>query len=501
MDFRRTTLEGYQLTVDTVFSQEETTESIVPDSFPDISRIISASGTAYLSAKQLNRGMLKMMGSVHICVMYMPENDVSPRALWLKVPFQCTGNDPKVKESDCFHASVLSVTTDAKILNPRKLFLKAEIKLGVKVYTQFKNEVIVDIAAAETESIQKKLCETQQNTLTAVVEKPFLFSDTLRCSQSKPQMDELLHYRIDSATAEARYIGKKLVCKGEISLVTLYRTGNDLNTARFELPFSQILDFESAADEGEAEVNVYLKNVECTLRDGEIDVSVEAALQARLWSSGNVLLLNDIYSTAVPLCVDRSVSEFCVSRESETRRETARKFCESGIPAKQVLDCAVSLAPHIIQRNDASFECQSEVTVGILYLSEDSALCAAEYSIPVKTAFEHSGEIQCRCACRPVGEAVAVPVTGGFEVRVEIEFIWEITRVESSQFVSNAEQIKNTDEVTQGPSVIVRMVGNGETLWDIAKSCRATISDICTANELDTERVEPGSVLLIPTKR
>jgi hypothetical protein len=84
---------------------------------------------------------------------------------------------------------------------------------------------------------------------------------------------------------------------------------------------------------------------------------------------------------------------------------------------------------------------------------------------------------------------------------VEIEFIWEITRVEISQFVSNAEQIKNTDEVTQGPSVIVRMVGNGETLWDIAKSCRATISDICTANELDTERVEPGSVLLIPTKR
>ena len=501
MDFQRTTLEGYQLTVDTVFSQEETTESIVPDSFPDISRIISASGTAYLSAKQLNRGMLKMMGAAHICVMYMPENDANPRALWLKLPFQCTGEDPKVKESDCFHVSVLSVSADARILNPRKLFVKAEIKFGVKVYTQFKNEVIVDITAAETESIQKKLCEVQQNTIAAVVEKPFLFSDTLRCSQSKPQAEELLHYRIDPAAAEARYIGNKLVCKGEMNLITIYRTGNELNTARFELPFSQILDLESAVSEGSPEVTVYLKNVECTLRGGEIDISVEAALQARLWTSGTVSLLNDIYSTAVPLIVDRSTSEFCISRELEAHRETAKKFCESGIPAKQVLDCHVSLAPHILQRDGAALECRSEAAVSILYLSEDDALCSAEYTIPIRTALKEAEDIQCKCACRPVGEAVAVPVTGGFEVRAEIEFIWEVTRIKSSQFVSKAEQSNDVDEMTQGPSVIVRMVGAGETLWDIAKSCRSTISDICMANQLTAERAEPGAILLIPTKR
>ena len=328
-----------------------------------------------------------------------------------------------------------------------------------------------------------------------------MFSDTLRHSQSKPQIEEILNYCIVPASVEARYIGKKLVCKGEMMLTALYRTGTEIYTARFELPFSQILELESTFDEGEPEVSVYLKDTDCTLRDGELDVSVEAAIQTSLWAQKTVSLLSDIYSTSVPLNVERTTGVFCTSRECETRRETARKFCESGIPAKQVLECSVFLTPGVMQRNSTSVECCTNGVVNILYLSEDNALCAVEYKIPVKCTLDVGEELLCACSCRPVGEAVAVPVTGGFEARIEVEFFWCVLRSDNRQFVSRAEQSKETAEPGSGPSVIIRMVGTGESLWDIAKSCRSTISDICTANELNTESAEPGTILLIPTKR
>ncbi len=62
----------------------------------------------------------------------------------------------------------------------------------------------------------------------------------------------------------------------------------------------------------------------------------------------------------------------------------------------------------------------------------------------------------------------------------------------------------DTDSVcdrSHQPSVILRQVGAGETLWDIAKAHLTTMEEIRQANAMDTERTEEGQLLLIPKKR
>ena len=51
------------------------------------------------------------------------------------------------------------------------------------------------------------------------------------------------------------------------------------------------------------------------------------------------------------------------------------------------------------------------------------------------------------------------------------------------------------------PSVVLRLVEEGERLWDIAKACHTTRSDIIQANELEDETVSGGRLLLIPRRR
>ena len=98
-------------------------------------------------------------------------------------------------------------------------------------------------------------------------------------------------------------------------------------------------------------------------------------------------------------------------------------------------------------------------------------------------------------------EAAATPVTGGLEIRFEAEFIYLITRNEEYSCISAVRPGEESECACERPSVVIRMVGEGERLWDIAKCCGSTVANIQTANAMTTEEAPCGTVLLIPRCR
>ena len=66
MELQRMVMEGYRPVSQGMFSQEETLESIVPDAFPDISRIVSAVGKVFLKDKELGEGSLRLSGTARV---------------------------------------------------------------------------------------------------------------------------------------------------------------------------------------------------------------------------------------------------------------------------------------------------------------------------------------------------------------------------------------------------------------------------------------------------
>ncbi len=500
LDFQRMRLERYEPVVDAVVTQEVTAENIVPDAFPDVSRVVCTFGDAYITAKQVLAHSAKLMGSIHLHVLYIPEGESVPRSLPLELPFQCSGDFPQISEQDAVHGSVLSATAETRALNPRKLFVKAEVKLRLFCYASKSYDVVCDIAAADP-TVQTQKAEYKSHSILAALEKPFSFSDTLRQSPTKPSIEELLTYRIVPTGVDARYIGNKLICKGIMLLSGLYRSGSEPFPMQFELPFSQILEFQSTFEDGTPDVTIAVKNLECNLRDGELDVVVDALIEATILSQQTVPLLSDLYSTTEFLDVERNAIPICTGAERGSSRGSVRKFCESGIPAKQILMTSMTLDPLRSQRSDNGTQYSTEAVVDLLYLSEDDALCGVSYALPLSCDVEVPQDCSCTCSCKPAGDVLAVPVTGGIEVRLEADFDWLMTKMESKPCVSSVKKGNAEISAVPQPSVMIRMVSQGETLWDIAKACRATVQDICMANELSSEHVAWGTMLLIPTKR
>lgn len=501
MELHRQTLEGYRLILDRPLAQEETLECIVPDALPDVARIVSATGVIFLKGRQTGAGSIRLTGTAKVTVLYIPEGEQSPRSMEADLPFQCVKDDPEVQEGCRIQLDAWVSACDARDMNPRKLLIRACLNFQVQVYEREMREITSD-ASGETEGeLEKQFLQRSDWTVAEVVEKGFVFSEVLRLPTSRPPMEQLLFTRLTLGGAEGKAIGKKLICKGEFHLTALYRSGGELLSAGFELPFSQIFELDQVIEEGEMELTVLCTSLQCDLQDGELAVNIEALAQAAVWVQNSLTLLCDAYSTGAPVDVERAGCSLQVSASWQERRETARQFCESGIPAKQVLDCCASVESLEWEQEGESLHCTTKLHVDVLYLTEDGALCSVGYSIPANCDVTASEAAECRCRCLPAGECTAVPVTGGLEVRCEVLFSWATSRSESVPCVLSIKPGVVPACQMPKPSLTIRRVGEGETLWEVAKSCGASIQDIRTVNELAEGEAEEGALLLIPVKR
>ena len=500
MELQRIVLEGYRPVSQGMFSQEETLESIVPDACPDISRIVSAMGKVFLKDKELGEGTLRLSGTARVSVLYIPEGEGTPRSMEVSIPFQCVRDDPQFHAGCPVQATVQAASADARTINPRKILVRVNLAVWAAAYRQERRELSSDVSCGAEAGMEKLFTSRKCSMIPDVMEKVFTFSDVLRPPASKPEAEELLLYRAELGAMDAKFIGKKLVLKGDVQLVVLYRSGEELTPVRFELPYSQIMDIGTASDDGVPEAVVTLKSVDCRLRDGELEVTLEALAQAAMWVRQSVTLISDAYCLKQPVDVERAPERLCTMAEHSSRRETARKLCESGIPAKQVLDCAVAVVSMTSAPVEGGVEFTAQTSASILYLSEDDAMCGVDVDIPVSCRVELPAGCTCSCTCRPMGEAAAVPVTGGLEVRFEAEFAWTTLREEQVNCVTELKP-GTLQETGVRPSVVIRRMERGEALWDIAKSCGSTVEDICSANGLASGEAQEGALLLIPARR
>src|SRR5699024_10516723 len=91
----------------------------------------------------------------------------------------------------------------------------------------------------------------------------------------------------------------------------------------------------------------------------------------------------------------------------------------------------------------------------------------------------------------------------GIEVRFPVDFAVEaISRRKVPAVISAKLDDEKPKDLSGQPSVVLRYLDGGESLWDLAKRYSTTGADILAANELETEADVPvDRLLLIPRKR
>jgi len=503
LEFKQDTISGYDTVAEVTLCQEETLESIVPDACPDILRIVDVCGQALLTGKQARDGLACVSGLVRAIILYQPEGEGSLRRMEVSLPFSCQAEAPGLTELGTVQASPRLRFAEARVLNPRKVLLRVDLAVDVTACQPMEMPLCCGVMETDDEICQLQY-HGEQYQICSVQEKPFTFREQVRLQGNQNDRPILLASRAQAVCSESKLIGSKLIFKGNVELTALVQESGGVLTSEHEiLPFSQVLEIPGAGEDADCQVHVEVTDLQCTLSEGDnrsLDADFELLAQVRVRCRRPITLLRDLYSTSHTMEVDTIRQELCQFRENSVRPQAVRELLETPGMVRSVVDSRLTLGQVRKERDGRELLLTTDVWLAVLYLDEQEDLQCVRKSVNVTCRLEHPDESS--CSCQSLGEVFAVPAAGGVEVRFSVEFHCLTTAVEEVACVRSA-RLGEPRSCGEGgrPSIVLRSVLPGEGLWELAKMYGTTTERILQANELETDVLPEGRMLLIPGRR
>ena len=495
-------LDAYETGGELTLTQEESAETIVPDYCPDIARIVAADGKTYLHSRSLHDGKAELTGTVRVTVLYIPEGEDGLRTLNFAMPFTVESDNRLLVDCQIPVAEVTAEALESRMLNPRKIFTHCTLAVRLTGYRHGALRCCTDVEGDET--LQKRREQQRAVLLTGIFEKDFTLTGDLNLSPGRSGAAEILNCDLRHTVTEVKPVGNKLILKGVFALSVLYRSVDGvLYSTEGELPFSQIMEVENG--EGSVpSVQLQMTGTELQISGDDpegrqIGVTLYFRAVALLRRETELTLLNDLYSTAFHVSYEAAPLTLTSFHEQMIRRQTVREVLEIG-SVERVLALTAVCGGVSVSREGML---RTVVSVRALCLDREGNPLAAERTVDVSCQTELPED--CRvCACAVCGDEVQGSAGDrGIELRIPVDF-----RIELSGFVKRvcvtAAQLneEKTEDEMPRPSLVLRCLGNRESVWDLAKRYRTTIPAILSANKLEREEEIPhGRLLLIPGKR
>ena len=505
LEFERDTVTYYETTACVTLCQEETLESIVPDACPDILRIVDVCGQAMLTGTQAREGSASVSGVVRAWILYQPEGDQGLRRMEVSIPFSCQAEAPGLNDQGRVLASPRLRCAEARMLNPRKVLLRVDLAVDITACQPVERPICRGVLEGEKNGVCQRQFQGETYQITSVQEKPFTFSEEVRVQTSSGEPPQLLAVRAQAQCSERKLIGSKLVLKGMVELsLLLQEAGGALTSNHQSLPFSQIMEVSGVGEESDCQVTVEVTQIQCepSIGDGAtLEIDLELLAQTLVRSRRPVVLLQDLYSTQWQTEADTETQQLCRLGDQTARSQQVRELLETGELARSVVDSRLALGQVVQSREGEQLVLTCDAWAAVLYLDEEGQPRCVRRTIPVTCRLDCPADFRCSCTCVP-GELFAAPSAGGVEVRFNLEFQCLTTASLPVPMVKNARlgEARTAGE-GQRPSVVLRMAAPGEGVWELAKAYGTTKEQILQANELDSEQLPAGKLLLIPSTR
>lgn len=478
-------------------SREETLETVVSDTLPDIARILDVDAAVYLRSKTLQQGSIRIEGSIRGTVLYIGEDSERLQKIETELPVVFSAEAEGAEDTDTMAANVCVSSADAKLLNPRKIQFRAGVCAAVVVYRSVTAELPAE--AEQTPGLYTLTDTKTVSFLSGVEEKSFLVSDEAELPAGCPPMEKLLGYSHTESVDELKQVGGKMILQGTVRLDTLYlAAGDDAPQHQiFHIPFSQILDIAN----GKAELStVILTSGGCYLEplsgsDGITSLHLELHLCAQTLcrSETEIRYIADAYSLKSTCRLKTDTVRTLGAARPAVLRQSVRETLETPDSPKEIVYARVTAAFPTCAENGIS----ENICVRVLYRTQRGSLSSMSRVLTLTFENGESTGMTLPETAR-FGEIYAAAGDNAVELRCPVELSINAAAASEFTYVSEMELEENEmTEETERPSLIVIRLGT-ESLWNVAKKFGSTCELIEAANP---GAVNPGDLILIPRGR
>ena len=488
----------------------------VPDTKPDVSRIILSQGDVLLEAVKQAEEKVTVKGKLQFEILYGTEEENGRLQNYVgTAPFEERINYPGLLPGD--HVQVKWDIEDMtiSIINSRKLRINAIITLELRGESIYEQEAAVEVNVGEEIKSRTKELEVVQ--LKVQRKDTYRVKEEIEIPGTKPNIDHLLWRGLKMRSVECRPGDGKMEIRGELILFVIYAGEED------HIPMQWME--KSISFQGEVEVpecgasmisatSVGLTHKEIEAKpdyDGEnriLGVDAVLELDLKLYEEDRIRILNDVYSPTkeiVPKFGTANFESLLVKNAAKCKitdkielstSDKILQICHSSGAAK--ID-RVSVAEHGLMVEGA-------LSVTILYMSPDDT--EPMRSLTGAVPFTHMVEADdinedCIYEMTPGIEQLSTVMMGNDEVEVRATISLDtlvLAKVEEPMIISAEELPLQKEKLEAMPGIVGYIVKNGDSLWDVAKKFYTTEEAVVKANNLTSTELKPGQRILLVKK-
>jgi len=473
---------------------------IVNDSKPDVLNIISSDGIPCVYKKEVMDGKVRIDGSINTYITYLAD-DENGSVRSLNTVFDFT---QMLDVNGCMSGMTMGVKVNIKniecrVLNGRKINVKAVLNVGSRVYSNDNIEIISNVNNLDDVQILNN--DRMINTLIGEGNTRVYAKDTISVD-AVDEIAEVMKATIRIVNKDIKLSYNKVLAKADAEVLIMYLTeDNRIKNMNTTIPVMGFIDIENISDEAICDVDYQIKNLIIKPNNADmhsIYIEAEIEITCFAYETRNINLIEDLYSISANLSFTQK--EIRTMSGKQKMREMCNINEQINIPELEGNRLYnVRTVPNILNTTIKNGKIIYEGEMDIEFLFEMSAgINSRNISVPFNFEILAEG-IDENCL---VDTDVAVKrddfiVNNNIDMNIELEFNVSVSRNEKLNIINEISLEENRDNNIY--SMVIYFVKPGDTLWKIAKKFRSTVEDIVRVNRIeDADKIYPGQQLYIP---
>lgn len=486
-----------------IFVEED---MIVPDSKPDILNTINLTGNVCIYKNEVMDERMKIEGCVNTYIMYLPDsqNDML-RGLSANINFSKMISVSEAKEGMDSVTNVVVKSLECKVLNGRKINVRAGLEVNVKLYSNEDIEIINGVNNIESLQTLKKTFMI--NSLVGSASTRVYVKDTINIDEQDAIL-EILKSEINLVDNDIKISYNKVLSKCEAEVKIMYLTqDNRINTVQGRIPAVGFIDIQNVSEENTCDVKNEIKNILIRPNSAEehsIYVEIELESMCMCYERKEITTIQDMYSPILDLSFTKK--RVTTTSEKIIRNKNFTLTSKTSIPDLvdgSLLDVEVTSAVNNVQKTTANVVYEGELSLNFIFIQGSSTINSKISKIPFDFSIDNplmSDNINIDTTNSIVNKNFVVKPNGDVECSIDMEFLNEFYENIGLNIIDDIQiNEMSRGETDDYDSLIIYIVQPGDSLWKIAKRFKSTVEEIAVTNGIeDRDKIDVGQKLYIP---
>ena len=478
-------------------------DMIVPDSKPDILNTICTSGVVSIYKKEVQEEKMRIDGTINTYIMYMPDgSEDTVRGLNASLDFSENIGIQNCKEGMDDITDIKIKSIEAKVLNGRKISIKATLEVNVRIYSKEEVEIINNMENADNIQILKE--DLTVNSLVGSGETKIYAKDNIQID-SIDNLAEILKAEINLVDKDIKISYNKVLTKAEAEVTFMYLTeDNRINKVTYKIPVVGFIDIQDVTEENLCDVNYEIRNIVIKPNSQEehsIYVEIEIQAKCSVYEIKQINLIQDMYSPTENLNFEtKQILTMTEKQSVKNIKQIREKINLNDVENESLID--VDVEPNIINENKINTKIlyEGEMNLRFIFVNQRMQIDIKETKIPFEYTVENlqNGESLNTNNCLEIKSKDFIIQDGGdINCNIDMETNTNMYRTANINMIDSIQEEGEREE--QDYSIMMYIVKKGDTLWKIAKEFGSTIDGIARVNGIeDKNLIFPGQKLFIP---